>query len=1076
MISLFGQKHQYIIAEATPTCGLWSESDARDRLWHGACIVPYERSFCQYALEIPVAVQRIEDSVFVSTDLTEDNRFKNLQGVLGVPHARSVVCTPIVSPKGLTIGSYTIIDDKPRPPVSESLVKFLKNMSQTVMNHLISSRAKFQHLRAERMIVGIGSFLEGKSSLRNSWVEATMEQEKTEDDNEEAFEGQINQTQQDKQVANDTAQVMRRGISPSNNLLAPPRDRSRRSSVSQSRSRQGRSTSTKDGRTGPTKSQPGNKTKSEDLSGHISEASSRAANIARESLEVEGLVYFDANISSRDSLVDYEHSDSDDSHSSQSHDEEKVSEISRCKEPHKSKVKSDPCHMLGFSTANSSSINHELEGSGINKIPESLLKRLLRHYPQGKIFNYSAEGSVSEDDSTDSKFKNFSQKTSGVQYRSQKPVRKYKKTRGLVLREDAASLLLLAPYSRSIIFAPLWDPQKKRWYSGCISWTRTPHRIFTSDNEQSFLFALGNSLMADVHRLNAEFAGRAASDLLSSLSHELRSPLHGIFGTAEILRDTAATPSQLAMVHTIESCTNTLLDTIDHLLEYASINKHSKSTNHLLKQDTLSDSRSSVMLDEVFEEVIESVFSGFTFLEFGSVLQKAATPGGIAPRGHENSVSCANRKVILDIQHGINWHFLTQPGRWRLILMDLFGNALKFTRSGFILITVVASPVTAQQDSLESATESKITFTVKDTGSGIDPEYLQHDLFEAFSQEDVLSSGNGLGLHVTQRTVSALGGDIQVFSQVGLGTEIVTNVTLQHSPDFAPPDMLDANSVIKSAREHTSGKLIGIVGSSPLGTDGALSLALERLYRDWFGMTVREIDLSMGIVDQCDFYIATRDDLGLEVFQNTNPTKCMTSPVIILCSSPQIANTLWWNTQEKELADVVEFISQPCGPRKMAKTLHSCIKRQHNRDDSTNIRNTAQLAYSSNIWSIFKQAEQGVADGNDSSFPIPSEANTPKALAPSIPRIQEQPSDQHIDGHYKNSDRAVQVPDNPTSTVLIVDDNDINVRILVACVKKLGCNHIISRNGLEAFEAFKENPSLFSLVLMGQYIRDFALF
>lgn len=156
IISLFGQNHQYIIAEATPTFGLWNEGDAHDRLWHGTCTVPYERSFCQYALEIPVAAQRMEDSVFVSTDLTQDDRFKNLQGVLGVPHARSLVCTPIVSPKGLTIGSCTIIDDKPRPPVSESLVKFLKNMSQTVMNHLISSRAKFQYLRAERMIVGIG--------------------------------------------------------------------------------------------------------------------------------------------------------------------------------------------------------------------------------------------------------------------------------------------------------------------------------------------------------------------------------------------------------------------------------------------------------------------------------------------------------------------------------------------------------------------------------------------------------------------------------------------------------------------------------------------------------------------------------------------------------------------------------------------------------------------------------------------------------------------------------------------------------------------------------------------------------
>lgn len=148
--------------------------------------------------------------------------------------------------------------------------------------------------------------------------------------------------------------------------------------------------------------------------------------------------------------------------------------------------------------------------------------------------------------------------------------------------------------------------------------------MFTFNNEMTFFLAFGNSVMAKVHWLGALLAERSKSDLLASISYELRSPLHGIFGTAELLKDTMIDALQQGFVHTITSCANTLLGLIYQLLEFSSI-------NNLRSPRTISSSdRSSVrpkinlhsrevvadfkvQLDALVEDTVESVFAGFFF-------------------------------------------------------------------------------------------------------------------------------------------------------------------------------------------------------------------------------------------------------------------------------------------------------------------------------------------------------------------------------------------------------------------------------------------------------------------------------
>lgn len=111
---------------------------------------------------------------------------------------------PIRSRKGITIGSYCILDDVPREGVDLFTLQFMKDMAATVMNHLGLSRLKDRHRRGERMIAGLGSFLDSKATLGGSWHESPS-QELEPGSPEEMSEGQLNAQQQEKQMVDDAA-------------------------------------------------------------------------------------------------------------------------------------------------------------------------------------------------------------------------------------------------------------------------------------------------------------------------------------------------------------------------------------------------------------------------------------------------------------------------------------------------------------------------------------------------------------------------------------------------------------------------------------------------------------------------------------------------------------------------------------------------------------------------------------------------------------------------------------------------------------------------------------------------------
>ena len=289
---------------------------------------------------------------------------------------------------------------------------------------------------------------------------------------------------------------------------------------------------------------------------------------------------------------------------------------------------------------------------------------------------------------------------------------------------------------------------------------------------------------------------------MSSVSHELRSPLHGILGATNFLYDSNMGRFQREMVDTITSCGRTLLDSLEHVMDFAKINNFSKYNDNILSKATgprkqqmesrrkkilaASSLTSSVDMSLVIEEVVEAVVLGFTVQHDFLHSEDAITEIGVQipnwntkPQKLSNSSRTRSARgrvrLCLDLPTS-NSVFETQPGAWRRIIMNLVGNALKYTEEGSIIISLAVEDEDPSpkdeffEQSNNPKNEAWLVLTVRDTGIGMSNDFLQNNVFKAFSQEDSLGVGVGLGLSIGDRVVDSMGGHGEVASAKGSGT------------------------------------------------------------------------------------------------------------------------------------------------------------------------------------------------------------------------------------------------------------------------------------------------------------------
>ncbi len=509
-------------------------------------------------------------------------------------------------------------------------------------------------------------------------------------------------------------------------------------------------------------------------------------------------------------------------------------------------------------------------------------------------------------------------------------------------------------------------------------------RVGTTQTEGGYGVAVFTDVSEDKRReaqlellvARAEAADRAKSEFLANMNHEIRTPMNGVLGMAELLAKSEMEPKQKTFVDVIVKSGNALLTIINDILDFSKI-----------------DAGQMQLRSGTFDPV-EAAEDVATLLNAGA---------------DEKDVELVVRhdRNVPQMVHG-------DAGRFRQILTNLVGNAVKFTDKGHVLIDMSADG---------DDEEATLHISVKDTGMGI-PEEKLASVFEKFSQVDGSSTrrheGTGLGLAITSGLVDLFGGKIDVTSEIGKGTTFTVHL----------PMKVASSSVQKfDFPINFAGARILVVDDNKVNRDilteqmdgwGLDACAAEDAAQ---GLAVLEAAESMHVpvdVIVLDYHMPGMNGIELAKLIRSKP-QFDDTPIIFLTSMDM-------NSAELSFAEehVQAHLMKPARSQLLKTTLKDVLRdRQHGKVLSKAGRDGRDMLSGAS------------AHGSNAELTPIELVSSHQAVSPS------------------KGDTAAPAPASPDLDLLIAEDNEVNQIVFTQILEAAGYRFKIVDNGEAAVEAWR---------------------